>query len=486
MSEKVVLTDRALKALRPSPAGKRRVTWDAVQPHLGIRVTGTGAKSFVVVKRITGVRAPIVHVLGGYPAVALADARQRARTILSQIAEGVDPKTREAAQEAERRQRDKDTFSAVATAFVAKHASKNRSGAETKRIIDLYLIPTFGEQQIGAIKRRKIAELLDEIEERRFTGKGGRKLGGPVMADHVLAALRKLMNWHAARDDDFVSPIVKGMARTKSKDRARDRVLTDEEIRAFWVATEKVSDAMLADEREATNLYSALVRVLLLTAQRREEGAQMTRSGIGDGNNWMIPAEHDKNKILRLVPLTSSVLEIIDGVDIVNECDLVFTTNGLTPFSGFNKAKARLDGAMLRRLKEAAIDYSTLNTLEYFVFWLRRARRGDREARATLKREWWTLHDLRRTAKTLMSRAGVRPDISERVLGHIIGGVEGVYDRYEYIAEKRRALGALASLVGQIVTQAPPSALAESTSEQAVEYAANAHSAEVIAPGVNP
>jgi integrase len=451
MSEKIVLTDRALKALKPSPSGKRIVTWDAVQPHLGIRVTETGAKSFVVVKRITGVRAPIVHVLGGYPAVALTDARQRARTILSQIAEGVDPKTREAAQEAERRQWDKDTFSAVATAFVAKHASKNRSGAETKRIIDVYLIPAFGELQIGAIKRRKIAELLDEIEERRFAGMGGRNLGGPVMADHVLAALRKLMNWHAARDDDFVSPIVKGMSRTKSKERARDRVLTDEEIRAFWAATEEISDDLLEDEREATNLFSALVRVLLLTAQRREEVAQMTRSGIGEGDNWMIPAEHDKNKILRLVPLTSGVLEIISGVDAVDNCDLVFTTNGQTPFSGFTKAKTRLDAAMLRKLKEAAKDNSTFSKLNNVELWLKLARQGDREARAKLKRHWWTLHDLRRTAKTLMSRAGVRPDISERVLGHIIGGVEGVYDRYEYIVEKREALARLATLAREIV-----------------------------------
>ncbi len=452
MSEKVVLTDRAVKALRPSPAGKRMVTWDAVQPHLGVRVTETGAKSFVVVKRITGVRAPIVHVLGAYPAVALADARKQARTVLSQIAEGVHPKKQEEVKQEEQRKLNQNSFAEVAKLFIKKHASKNRSGDETKRIIDLYLVPTFGGQQIGAIKRRKIAELLDEIEERRFIGKAGRKLGGPVMADHVLAALRKLMNWHAARDDDFVSPIVKGMARTKSKERARDRVLTDEEIRAFWAATEEIDDAMLADEREATNLFSALVRVLLLTAQRREEAAQMARPGIGEGNNWMIPAEHDKNKVLRLVPLTKDVLDIIAGVDIVNECDLVFTTNGLTPFSGFTKAKARLDGSMLRRLKETAKGNSTLNRLENIELWLKLARRGDREARAKLKREWWTLHDLRRTAKTLMSRAGVRPDISERVLGHIIGGVEGVYDRYEYITEKRHALGALASLLKQIVT----------------------------------
>ena len=451
MSDKVVLTDRALKALKPAPAGKRIVTWDAVQPHLGIRVTETGAKSFVVAKRLTGSPAPFVRVLGGYPNIALADARQRAREILGQIAQGLDPAKLQQARKDEKLRRDKDIFAAVAKVFVAKHASKNRKGMETQRILNLYLIPRFGSRPIGSVKRREIAELLDEIEERNFTDKKGRKLGGPVMADAVLAVVRKMMNWHAARDDDFVSPIVKGMARTKPKERARDRVLTDEEIRAFWTATEKITDDLLDDSREATNLFSALVRVLLLTAQRREEAAQMTRSGIGEGNNWLIPAEHDKSKVLRLVPLTDDVLKIVSALDSMNDCDLVFTTNGQTSFSGFTKAKARLDAAMLGKLKESTRDSAALAKLNNIELWLKRARQGDRAARAKLKREWWTLHDLRRTAKTLMSRAGVRPDISERVLGHVIAGVEGVYDRYEYLAEKRDALAKLAALVVEIV-----------------------------------
>jgi integrase len=71
----------------------------------------------------------------------------------------------------------------------------------------------------------------------------------------------------------------------------------------------------------------------------------------------------------------------------------------------------------------------------------------------------WTLHDLRRTARTLMARAGVRPDISERVLGHVIAGVEGVYDRHSYEAEKRDALEKLAALVKRIVNPPPANVL---------------------------
>jgi integrase len=87
------------------------------------------------------------------------------------------------------------------------------------------------------------------------------------------------------------------------------------------------------------------------------------------------------------------------------------------------------------------------------------ARKGDKAPRQKVQRLWWRLHDLRRTAKTLMVRAGVRPDISERVLGHVIRGVEGVYDRYEYIDEKREALAKLAAIVQTIVAPQPGGAV---------------------------
>jgi integrase len=274
------------------------------------------------------------------------------------------------------------------------------------------------------------------------------------MADHVLAALRKLMNWHAARDDDFVSPIVKGMARTKPKERARDRVLTDDEIRALWVATEKGRGDASQDMRTADDLFSALVRTLLLTAQRREEVAQMARSEIGADGIWTIPAERNKTKKPKLVPLTGGVVDIVAGLERVNGTDLVFTTNGETSFSGFTKAKSRLDAAMLVDLRAIAVkrnDTSSIAALDDIQNWLGARPKEAKAARQKLKRIWWTLHDLRRTAKTLMMRAGVRPDISERVLGHVIGGVEGVYDRHEYLVEKRDALAKLEALVQEII-----------------------------------
>lgn len=393
MAEKIVLTDRALKAMKPAPGGKRAVTWDAVQPHLGIRVTDTGAKSFVVVKRITGIRAPVVHVLGGYPALELAEARKRARTVLDQITRGVDPKKFEKAKREEARQRDRNNFEAIAKTFVAKHVSKNRKAQEVERIVERYLVPTFGDRQIADIKRREIADLLDDIEKGQFRDRKGRMLGGPVMADHVLATLRKLMNWYAARDDDFISPIVRGMARTKPSERARDRVLTDDEIRALWTALEAEDDSR-GDEGTGSGPFTGLVRMLLLTAQRREEVAQMRRPEISGDGLWTIPAERYKTKRPNTVPLSAAARMVIETQPRVDGSDLVFSTNGKTPFSGFGKAKRRLDGAMLEGLRKMAA--------------------GWEGHAATVVLLPWRLHDLRRTAKTLMIRAGVRPDISER------------------------------------------------------------------------
>jgi integrase len=459
MAGKILLTDRALKALKPAPPNKRIVTWDAVQPHLGIRVTETGAKSFVVVKRLAGVRAAIVHVLGSYPAVKLIDARKRARTVLGQIAEGIDPKKHENEKRAAEQLKDKNTFAAAAKAFVTLHASKNRSGDEAERIINIYLKPSFGHKQMDAIKRREIAELLDDIEKGQMQHTAGRKLGGPVMADHVLATLRKLMNWHAARDNDFVSPIVKGMARTKPKERARKRVLNDEELRALWAALDKGDEAP-TNKRAAPDLFAAFVRLLLYSAQRREEVSGMARAEL-DAGVWAIPPERHKTGETgepKFVPLPKEALAIIEQVPQVDESDLVFTTNGRSAFSGFSKAKRLLDANMIAELRKSATakkDKVALAKLDEVVRLLAAARKGDKPARQKLKTAWWTLHDLRRTAKTLMARAGVRPDISERVLGHVISGVEGVYDQHAYIAEKKEALERLAKMVLQIIDPHP-------------------------------
>ena len=148
-----------------------------------------------------------------------------------------------------------------------------------------------------------MTELLDLIEDAKLrdSENAQRKLGGPVMADRTLAAIRKLFNWHAVRDESFRSPIVKGMSRTKPKERARERILNDEEIRALWKAC------------DGEVVYGRAVRFMLLSAQRPGEVLALRRSDIDDGV-WTLAASAYKTKRTHHVPLSASAQEIVSRI----------------------------------------------------------------------------------------------------------------------------------------------------------------------------
>ena len=220
----------------------------------------------------------------------------------------------------------------------------------------------------------------------------------------MLAHLRKAFNWHAARDDEFVPPVVRGMARTNGTERARKRVLR---MRNFVIGKH--------DAAKVPRPFPALVRMLLLTCQRREEVASMAWEEIEDGV-WQIPSARYKTGLPNTVPLSQAARRLIGDS---KGKGFVFTTDGDHPFSGFSKAKAALDTEIAEPRK--------------------------RDGRSAMPH--WVLHDLRRTARSLLSRARVPSDHAERVLGHVIPGVRGVYDRHEYAAEKREALERLAALL---------------------------------------
>ncbi|MGB8600880.1 MAG: hypothetical protein WCD42_01655, partial [Rhizomicrobium sp.] len=275
---------------------------------------------------------------------------------------------------------------------------------------------------------------------------------GPVMADRALGRLSKLMNWYAVSDDDFISPITPGMRLTKEKDHTRSRVLTDEELKACWITARRKPRW-----NNGPNVFGGIVMACLLTAQRRDAVAGMRHSEI-IGDVWNIPPARDKGGKLRAIPLSATMLQLIAEQPRIDGCDFVFTTNGTAAFSGFSRSKRYFDEAMVdlmierantRQDKAAIADLADIQKLTACA-------EGDdapkaEAAKEELKKRGWRIHDLRRTAKTLMARAGVRPDISERVLSHDIAGVEGIYDRWDYGAEKRDALIKLEQIIHQIL-----------------------------------
>jgi len=257
-------------------------------------------------------------------------------------------------------------------------------------------------RQIGDITRTDIVRLLDRIADKTSAS----------MADHVLAYLRRVMTWHASRSDDFRSPIVRGMARTKPSQLQRQRVLSDIELGAVWRAAEASRSA-----------FGSLVLFLLLTATRRNEAALMRRGEVV-GDEWTIPQGRYKTGRELVIPLSPAAQTVLAAVPTVGKSGFVFTTDGKHPISGFSKFKRAFDVRVIAELRK-------------------------HDPEAELPR--WTLHDLRRTARSLMSRAGVPSDHAERCLGHVLPGIRGTYDRHEYLNEKRHAFAALAALIERIV-----------------------------------
>jgi integrase len=402
------LTTTAVKNVKPSPA--RREIPDPGCRGLRLIVQPSGARSWALRYRFAGrtrkltLGSVLIETEEREPSAApeldtplsLAAARELATRALRQARSGTDPGQRKREAKRGAPSTRQNTVKSLSTEFLQREGSKLKSLGQ--RRYDLALIcEALGHLDITEVKRTHIVRFLDQIEEER----------GPVMADRVLGVLGRLMTWHAGRSDDFRSVVVRGMRRSNPRARARSHVLSDDDLRAIWKTA------------ELPGPFGAFVRFTLLTATRRNEAAGLRRRELVDAGTWIIPGSRYKTKLDHLVPLSTAAQAIIEAQPCIGTGDLVFTFNGENPIVGFGRLKTTLD-------KASGV-------------------------------AGWKIHDLRRTARTLMSRAGIPGDIAERCLGHAIGGMRGIYDRHGYAAEKRRAFDALAAQVERIVHPPPAS-----------------------------
>jgi integrase len=383
--EKKALTDRTIKAMRP-PADGRIDVWDDTVSGFGLRVSSTGRKTWVLMYRRNGVLRR--YTLGIYPTLGLADAREKARDALRDVAHGGDPATEKIAE------RRAETFADLAHEYVERHAKKKRSGREDIRI--LYgsphkkktgkrphepLVKRWGAMKVKDISRRDVRKLLEEIADR-----------APIMANRTLALVRKMFNFGIERDWVEANPCQ--MIKRLAPERQRDRVLSEDEIRKFWKA--------LDDEQP---IIAGLFRLRLLTAQRGGEvhGASWDEMELTTGW-WTIPAERSKNGLAHRVPLSSQALKVLKDLKAqAEESPWVFPST----------RKAGPHIAHAQKAIERVVDRSKVEF------------RG---------------HDLRRTAASLMVGAGVPRLVVSKILNHAETGVTAVYDRHSYDAEKRAAL----------------------------------------------
>jgi integrase len=376
---KVKLTDRFCANVK---SNSQVDYFDEATRGLALRVTEAGSKSWTYNFTFNGTRARMT--LGTYPALSLSAARTKAIEARSEVEAGNDPRLTAVGEE---------TFKAIAEDYQAREGQKLRTAKWRKDVLDRLVYPVIGSRPIADIRRSELVRLLDKIEDDN----------GPVMADRTLAIIQRVMNWHASRDDEFRCPTVRGMYRTSGKERARKRVLIDDELLAIWTVAS-----------EHRGAYDYLIQFILLTATRLREASNMQREEVSK-TDWVIPAERYKTKIAHLIPLSDAAQAILAKLP---KAGWVFTANGTMALQNFTKAKANFD-ARVRKI------YPNIQP--------------------------WVTHDLRRTARTLMSRAGVDADHAERCLGHTLPTIRGTYDLWAYRDEKAAAFEALASLIDRIV-----------------------------------
>jgi integrase len=327
--------------------------------------------------------------------LSLASARQLATTALREAKAGADPCVEKQRKRQQALAGESDTLESTTAEYLRREGGRLRSLKQRTSDRDLLCsklgkLPALGKLPVAEIGRGLYTRALDFIADER----------GPVRADRVLSAAKSLLNWHAGRGD-YVPVLVRGGKRTSTTERARDWVLTDDELRAIWRAA-----------GEDQTLFGPYVKFVLLTAVRRDEARKMTRGELSDGGaTWTIPGSRYKSKKDVVIPLSEAAQAIIASMP--DRGEFVFTAGGRRPFGNIGKHKERLDAA------------SGVTG--------------------------WRLHDLRRTARTLLSRAGISADHAERCLGHAITGVRGVYDRFEFLDEKRHAFEALAAQIARII-----------------------------------
>jgi integrase len=376
---KRVLTDPFIRSLKPAPKGERYAVADTLVPGLKVRVSDTGLKTYILWKRWSGAKNPSARTLGKVADMTLAEAREKARQWLELRANGQDPKGRKPAG---------NTFGDLVEEYLARCVAGQRRGKKKEYEMRRYLLPRWQDKTATEISRADVMQMIDEMMDRGIV----RQVR--IVCEHGIACY----NWAIERGIHGIasSPFDRvRLSKVIGPKRHRDRVLTEDELRALWNATGQMRYP-----------WGDLYRLALLTGARRSELAGMGWSEIDlRAGVWTVPPERFKMNATHSVPLCDDALAILRGVQRWEGSDLVFSASaGRAPVNTFNKA-----AATLRKLMAA-----DLGTEPDF-----------------------TLHDLRRSFRTGLAGVGVKFEVAERLIGHAPQGLARIYDQHAYRREMR-------------------------------------------------
>jgi integrase len=410
------LTERGLKALAAKPAGKQHTIWDAILPGFGVRVSGGGKLAFVVMRRPMGRKKPVRVTLGHYPVMPLDAARKAAQGAIAELLEGKNPTAERDRRIREQQETDATTFSGVCKRYL-DHVADKRAVRQIRSIIEREFIPRWDGRPITSIRRREIAEMVDEIVNAKQRP-GARKAGGPEAARQTLAYCKRIFSFAVARDLLDASPATAISAEELiGEKRPRQRTLSDSELRAVLSAFPWNTSPVEPQERGRWPIAPMLWLLALLGVRRGELAAATWDRVDLEKATWLIPPEDSKNAEPHLVPLPQMAVRILKSLPRFVG-DLIFTTNGASQIGGWSALKNEVD------YKSGVTD--------------------------------WTLHDLRRTARTNWSKLGIPPHISEQMLGHKPPAIIGTYSTYDFTDERRAALERWSEYLAEIVSPPPP------------------------------
>jgi integrase len=377
----------------PTPA-KDIVYWDAACPGFGVKVTPAGRKVFVVLFRTGGAGSRLrKYTIGPYGRVTLHQARVSAQKVFAAKLEGRDL----AAEKRDARKRMvADRVEDLLEAYIAQHVSQNRSARATSQMLRRELGALSG-RSIHEIGKRDVMDIVSAVEQR----------GAPVAANKTLKTVKTFLRWCVGRAVLDQSP-AEGIP-LPTREVARDRVLNDDELARVIVAARQIGGP-----------YGGIVELLALTGQRREEAARCIWDEIDLHNRiWTLPNLRTKNAKPHIVHLSDQAIAVLSQAK--KQGKFVFSAAGSHPFQDFSNAKREID--------------------------------------AISGVAGWHLHDLRRTCVSGMAGLGVAPHVADKILNHqsgTISGVAAVYQRHQFLAERRDALerwgahlsGMLAKVIG--------------------------------------